>query len=323
MNVRTCDSPLPSMVIMKNFFLISIALIAFLLPLVFAQAAEIRFVATPSVAPLGGEVAVDVMLDTLSKTVTAVSGKIVITGVDGEKVPVARIRDGDSILGAWLTQGATDKPGEVSFSGIIPSGGITARGKILTLYIIPKKIGTLTFLFSGTAYFDTAPGESVPFTRKSFVLSVRESLEQAATSTPPDNTPPEDIRGIIAQNEGMFDGKPFIIVHAKDRESGILVYEVLEGAQFYPPEVLARDARLPWRRIENPALLLYPINTGYIYVRVTDREGNSAVALVRGPNELSPEKSTTSFKTWLILAILIGVAGASLWLWARRRNNHA
>ncbi|MDO8520865.1 MAG: hypothetical protein Q7S52_02005 [bacterium] len=289
------------------------------------HAAEITLIATPSVAALGEEVAIAVVVDTEGKVITALSGKLTVTEEGGSPAPIERVRDGDSIIGAWLLQAKADTLGKVSFSGIIPGGVTTAQGKVLTLYLVPKKTGTIIATFSGEVFFGTSPGEAVTLLPERMELSVHASSEDAAPYVPGDETPPEGVRGIIAQNEGMFDGKPFIIVYAKDTESGILMYELLESREFHPLLGPARggDSVLPWRRIENPAALFYPVNTRYIYVRATDREGNSAVAFVGGPGqllELSPEKTAVPFKTWLILAILIVVAGTScLWLWARRR----
>lgn len=290
----------------------------------FLYAAEIQFVATPPVASVGSEVGITIMLNTEGKAATALSGEVTVTKADGEKVVIERIRDGASIIGAWLSKASTNIPGKTSFKGIIP-GGITTPGeKVLTLFIIPRKAGTLTFTFSGEVFLSAAPGDPIPLPKKSFALLVRELPEEEMPLTLSDSTPPEDIRGTIAQNDQMFDGRPFIIVHAKDSESGILLYELLETSEYQPLFGLAEDTLLPWRRIENPEALLYPANTRYIYVRVTDREGNSAVALVGGPPQLSPEKTATLFNKWLILAILIGVTGPfGLWLWFRRRKNHA
>ncbi|OGZ08019.1 MAG: hypothetical protein A3C93_00510 [Candidatus Lloydbacteria bacterium RIFCSPHIGHO2_02_FULL_54_17] len=281
-------------------------------------AAEVSFIATPPVAAVGQEVGVDIVLDTEGRTATALSGEITITGTDGKPVTVVRIQDGGSVIGAWLKEATTNTPGKVGFSGIIPGGRRVSNEHVLTLYFVPEKTGTLTFVFSGEVFFTTAPGEPVSLPRVSFALLVNETPQEDTPPLPQDETPPSDIRAIIAQNEAMFDGRPFIIVHAKDAESGILMYELLEIGEYRPLAGLENDTLLPWRRIENPEALLYPVNTRYIYVRVTDREGNSAVAFVGAP-ELSPEKTAIWFNKWLILAILIGVAGLlSLWLWVRR-----
>ena len=299
----------------------------FFLPLPLS-AAEIRFVAVPSAAFVGGEVAVDVLLDTEGQTVTALSGEVIVMDDDDKPIMISRIHDGDSIIGVWLKQAETGLPGKVSFSGIVPGGRITARGNALTVFLVPERAGTLTLEFSGEIFFDTAPGEPASFSGKTTALSVDEAPKEVPPLFLGDNTPPEDIRAIIAQNEAMFDGKPFIIVHAKDAESGILMYELLETANNYPISVLVADRTLPWRRIENLDALLYPVNTAYIYLRVTDREGNSAVVLVGEGEELSPEKAGTPFKIWLIFAILIAVAGTfvlryGLRLWLRAYpDNH-
>jgi len=133
-------------------------------------------------------------------------------------------------------------------------------------------------------------------------------------------------KAVIAENDEMFDGKPFIIINAKDSESGILGYELLEAGEEHQIDALVRNTSLPWRIIDNPAPLLTPSGTAdFIYLRVTDREGNAVVAEVSRPTRLSPENTRSLFNKWLIyatLAILITAAGLFLRHWYRRRTHH-
>lgn len=319
MNTHTNNDRLLLMPDLGRFISV-FAIVVMFFPAAWVYASEIRFIATPPIAAAGEEVGIDVVLDTEGKTATALSGEVSIADDKGAPVALTRIRDGGSLIGVWLKEATMGTAGKVSFSGIIPGGRTSTDERVLTLYVVPKEAGMITFSFSGEAFYSNAPGEPIALKRASFGLPVSERSDDVAPIPVSDNTPPTDIRAIIAQNEAMFDGRPFIIVYAKDAESGVLMYELLEIGAFQPLAGLEDDTLLPWRRIENPDALVYPVNTRYIYVRVTDREGNAAVAFVGAPNELSPEKSLILFNKWVILAILIGVAGLlSLWLWIRRK----
>ena len=114
-----------------------------------AQAAEITFSVTPEKAEVGKEVAVQFFLNTKQQSVNALSVEVALSG----GVTLSRIRDGDSIIGAWLKKATTADPTHVSFSGIIPSGIVTAKGKILTLYIIPRESGALKLSVTGSLLY--------------------------------------------------------------------------------------------------------------------------------------------------------------------------
>jgi hypothetical protein len=283
------------------------------------QTAEITFSITPKEAEVGKEVAVQFFLDTKQRSVNALSAEVTIS--DGGTV--SRIRDGDSIIGAWLKKATTEDPTHVSFSGIIPGGVITAQGKILTLYIIPRQPGVFKLSVTGSTFENGALAIAAPL--RLSATSVKAVPVLPTSETPSmvveddgDMTPPQEVTANIYQNEEMFGGNFFVIMHAKDSESGVATFELLETPERHPVDVLRGDRTLAWRVVDNPAPLHGAAGSGFIYLRVTDRDGNAAVIEVGHPIQLSPESTKWLFNKWFISAILIVVAGF-VFLRLRRR----
>ncbi|OGZ05303.1 MAG: hypothetical protein A2942_02185 [Candidatus Lloydbacteria bacterium RIFCSPLOWO2_01_FULL_50_20] len=318
---------------MEKFSFLAVAVVGLLIfpaGLAFAASAQLTATSTGPVI-LGQEVAIELFLDTAGKAVNALSGEVKISfsgdielQASSDDVTISRIHDGDSIVGAWLVKAKSDDTRRVNFSGIIPGGVTTAHGKIMTLYVVPRYSGVLRLTMTGTTFEHTLLGEAEQLSSNeiAFPVGVFTGAETPALA-PEDITPPQDIRAVIYQSEGMFDGQPFIIIHAKDAESGIATYELLETGERYPDETLKNDRGLTWRLIDNLAPLVSSANSGYIYVRVTDREGNASVVEVNRPVQLSPENGQSLFNKWLISFILIVAAGLFLLLWGRKRKRHA
>lgn len=320
---------------MKNIFL-SIAFSAGLLmtPFSMVEAAEMYFIPPVEMGVVDTEIAVDLYLDTSGKTINALSGKVTV--VEQQEIaqsssnntrtsPVLRrIHDGDSIVGAWLTKANTTDPNRITFSGIIP-GGIAGKGKIMTFYLVPKQSGTITLSVTGSVFENKASPAPLLLRLNSIAIPIRERAPNDAMSmlSSGDVTPPIIIRAIIAENNEMFDGKPFIIINAKDSESGIATYELLETGEEHQVDTLTKNTSLPWRLVDNPAPLLAPQETvNFVYLRVTDREGNAAAVEVSRRAQLSPESGEGLFNKWLMYATLIVAALLFLWLWDRRRTHH-
>ena len=309
-----------------------------LVPLSLLYAAEIFLVPSNDVAFTGEEMAVDLYLDTEQKAINAVSGKVTIVGPTFvgttstvDDAMLRRIHDGDSIVGAWLSKADVSDPKQITFSGIVPGGITTEKGKVMTLYFLSRTPGVINLTVTGTVFEDKASGVPLTLRPNSVVVPIREGSSGALSSTPPrlDITPPYGVKAIIAQNDKMFGGKPFVIINAKDKESGIATHDLLEVSRPYDMATLSHDVTLPWRRVENPAALLYPLETTYVYVRVIDREGNATIISASSPGQLSTEKTDGPYNIWLtygiltIPAILLPVAGFFLWFLLRGRKHHA
>lgn len=319
---------------MKHFLLITFCIVStFVLPLTTLAAEMWSVSSSKENAGVGKEIAVELFLDTEGEAVSGLRGSVAISfrtnrgAISSQEVSISRIRDGDSIVGVWVTKANTNDPDNVSFEGIIPvpGGMTTAKGKVLTLYFVVQQEGILDIVVTGIVLSGPLGASSL---LRPNTLSIPVSVlpkEATVLQETKDTTPPESVRAAIYQNEEMFDGKPFIIVNAKDTESGIATYELLETEKQYEVATLIDDSSLPWRLIDNPAPLLSSEATGFIYLRVTDREGNAAVVEVSHPIKLSPENWTNWFNKWLISSILIGAAGLFLWLWFlwRRHRHHA
>lgn len=286
---------------------------------VLTQDPEITFSAIPKQAEVGTEVAVQFFLDTKQQSVNALSVDVVISG----EAALSRVRDGDSIIGAWLTKATLADPTHVSFSGIIPGGVTTARGKILTLYITPRESGPLKLSVTGKTFENGALAVSTPLhpntiSVQAIPASPKVSLPPTVTDAAGDMTPPQEISANIYQNQEMFGGQFFVIMHAKDAESGVATFELLETLERHPVDILRGDRTLPWRTVDNPAPLYEAAGSGFIYLRVTDRDGNASVIEVGHPIQLSPESVKQLFNKWFISAILIVVVGL-VFLRLRRR----
>lgn len=287
-----------------------------------AQAAEITFSVTPKEAEVGKEVAVQFFLDTKHQSVNALSAEVTLSG----GATLSRIHDGDSIIGAWLTKATTADPTHVRFSGIIPGGMVTAKGKILTLYVIPRESGALKLSVTGSTFLNDALAVSTPLRSNSVSVQAVPASPQATPSLSSlvneetgDRTPPQEITANIYQNQEMFGGKLFVIMHAKDGESGVATFELLEIAERHSVKELSSDKSLDWRVVDNPAPLNGAAGSNFIYLRVTDRDGNATVIEVGHPIQLSPESTQRVYNKWFISVILIIVAGF-LFLRLRRRS---
>lgn len=272
-----------------------------------------------SKAAIGEEVVVDILVGSGDDAINAIAGTISLRGASTSGL---RIHDGDSIVHTWVSRAQNRDLRRVTFSGIIPNGVTVEKGKVLTLYITPSDFGVLDVSVLGTVYFERAPGVPFALTKEAVSITIEGVHEKTATSTLEeeirDRTPPSHIRAVFLKNEdpNAFDGKPFIIVvQAKDDESGVHSFELLESDYYFDVEDIVRDIRLDWRPIAD---FMAPLNrateSSYIYVRATDREGNAAVALVGHPAELSPENTQKRFNEGTILAILIVSGGLLLGL---------
>ncbi|MEK7531476.1 MAG: hypothetical protein AAB545_00900 [Patescibacteria group bacterium] len=258
----------------------------------------------------GNLIEVKIFLNTEGKEVNALDGVVSFFG----PVAVKEIYDGKSKVAVWIKKPSEREKGKISFSGIIP-GGTKEEGEVFTLYFTVLKTGKLEMATEGTAYINDGTGGSLLMSETKVTLAVSFEKEKVDEITlPSDTTLPRITEKIIAQNEAMFEGKPFLIVRAKDDESGVSDISFLSLENEGEVENLKDDER--FRVIEIPHPLLDSDMTSFLYVQVRDRAGNAIVAEVSSPEALISKLSPFSFENWFrkwwgfcILIVLLLLAG--------------
>ncbi|MEK7133713.1 MAG: hypothetical protein AAB804_01420 [Patescibacteria group bacterium] len=262
---------------------------------------------------VGQLAAFTLFLDTQGKAINALDGAVLY---DEKKFEFKGVVDGGSIISAWLRKLGTEGPGQLLFSGIIPDGYEGGRGKLFTLYFIARDVGDGAIVMRSDAYLNDGDGTRIVTDSLSSSVTIVQGRVAGALSEVPtaDIEAPHSIKAVVAQNKAMFGGRPFIILDAKDSQSGILRYELLQSETELSFEALETRS-FAWRTISNPEALSSPIGK-YLYVRAIDKVGNATVAVVSREGQLSPEKSAEPFSAVGSFGILMAVA-AMLFLFYR------
>ena len=253
---------------------------------VFVFAAELFFESNnQSLAP-SEEFLVSVFLNTVEESVNAIEGKILFP-ID--LLEMKEIRDGNSIVNFWI-QKPIEKQGEITFSGITPSGFSGQREFLFSVVFSTKKSG------NGSINFDEIKvllndGKGTPtkigIFNFQFSISKQASTSQTPISEIEDIEIPEDFRPIIASDPSIFNGKYFLVFATQDKSSSIDHYEVREG-------------KWGWFIIaESPYLLKYQSLNKKIFVKAIDKAGNERLVM------LEPRNHTPWYQQYLLFGIIL------------------
>lgn len=284
---------------MKIIKLIYIFCILFIANSVYASELAIDIT---SVREGSGVYIANINLNIGTSTINAIEGSI---NFDSKKLNVEKIITGKSIIKAWILQPEVNSD-NIAFSGIVPGGYTGTEGNIFQVIFSANTkseavvSGNLkTFLNDG---FATGGLES-KFEQKFNTVAIidKSVLNEIVTDT----APPKILQSVISQNDAMFDGVPFIVVSAKDEESGIAKLEIAIADQKIPESDINLESKLEWVEIQSPAVLPENFDKKYVYTRVIDREGNYVAQLVSLPRQLSPENFINRLKDWWGFGILI------------------
>lgn len=274
-------------------------------------------VATPKLG--SGVYTIEVRVNTGDEEINAIEGQFIY---DQNTLNLEKIITGQSVVGAWLKE-PQDSKGKIKFSGIITSGYKGSNGEILSLYLSAKRAGETTVSFSGKVYLNDGEGtaEEINLNSEKFNTVILKEPELLSVLSK-DITPPKIIQSEISQNEAMFNGQPFIIVFAKDEESGVAIYELALTETNFSPEEVLKNSEIYWQTFNSPALLSEGFADKYVYVRVKNKEDNTTAQLISTPRQLSPQSPISLLRKWWGLGIIILIIFGLIWGLRRFLSRH-
>lgn len=290
-----------------------IILIALILLPLQINAAEIHIDVTTK-EPKSGIYIADVKLETLEKSLNALDGELIF---DSDKLLVERIYTGKSVVKSWILS-PVSKNGKIVFSGIIPGGFSGEGGNLFTIIFSSLDEGEVALGTNYQFFLNDGKGTSLQKSSStSRFLAVSLKNKDDLNNLTFDDKPPRILQSVIAQNDAMFDGKPFIVVTAKDEESGLSRFEIALADKKISDDLLNTSDVLSWQEISVPSVLPDSFEKKYLYARVIDVEGNLVAQLVSAPKELSPESLVKRLKDSYGLVILVIIIFGAL-LFVRR-----
>jgi hypothetical protein len=266
---------------------------------------------------LGAPTKVSIYLSTQGENLNAFDGIILY---DKNAWTFAELSHENSVVGVWLTE-PVDKKGSIVFSGLVPGGINAERALLTTLYFIAKKEGATSFTISGNSYLGDGEGTKIVLKDYEEKVIVKKESSGVSIALPADAEGPTDITLEVLQNEGMFGGNPFIVVHAKD-DSGILAIERLVSNEALDSNTL-QFGNLSWEKIDNPSPLLLLELSQYIYIRITDGKGNSSFRQVSYVPTAEDASGNILFNILPYLGILLMITLAALIVWRVKKRNVA
>jgi hypothetical protein len=180
--------------------------------------------------------------------------------------------------------------GVVRFSGITPGGYAGERGVLFTAVFRGGAEGVGRFSFDAVrSFLNDGAGTEARVTYMAFNAAV--SNDAAASSdAAADAVPPEPFTLTVSRSSDAFDGQPFLVFQAQDKDSGIARYEACIG-------IFASC-----RSAESPLLL--ERTDVLITVKAFDHDGNERTA------RLFTYEAKMRYALYAFAGILILIAGA-------------
>ncbi len=294
-----------------------IILIYFLIPFTVFAGSPIFKIDTPQKA--SGVYKIEILINTENEEYNAIEGDFFY---DKDLIDVTNIITADSIVAAWLINPKAVS-GNVKFSGVIPNGYKGSSGNIFSIYATAKNEGKVKIAFQGKAYLNDGLGtiKNISLLEDEFSV-VKFDKPEVLSELTEDAISPIILQSAISQNEMMYEGAPFLIVHAKDGESGVANYEFALSDNELKEEEIPVSIDLVWQKFSSPTVLPEFFEEKFVYIRVTDQSGNVTTQLVSPPRQLSPESWGVWLKEWWGLGIIVILVLGLIWL-ALRRHLHA
>lgn len=257
-----------------------------------ARAGETFFSATSQEIPIGESFEADFFLNTEDENINAMEGKVVFP-VD--LLELQEIRDGNSIMSLWVERPASKRPGEISFSGIIPGGYQGSKGFIFSMVFKAKKEGQgiIDIQESRVLRNDGLGTEtSLAIANFPFIVSKMVLVSPPPVAPIVDNDPPELFTPYISRDPNIFDNKYFLVFATQDKGSGIDHYEISEFRswksefngmlkkvfKFIPNSKF----QIPdsYKNTQSPYVLNDQDLKSFIYVKAVDKVGNERIVTV-------------------------------------------
>lgn len=250
---------------MKKIHLTLIGLL-FLLPLR-SEAAKLFFDA-PKSASTGEETRVDVMIDTGTDKINAVSGTVTF---DPTSFSVSKIIDGGSAVTLWIDQPKIAGNGSsISFSGLTP-GGFQGDVPVFSFVLKPVHSGTASLgMQNALALKNDGQGTQAKTTIEPKSIQILADISASAV-TIIDVDPPEDFAVDLLSSPDVFEGRPALSFTAVDKGTGIDRYE-------YAATWFGRPNAGSWVPAESPFLVPETDSLKLLFIRAVDRNGNEKTA---------------------------------------------
>lgn len=206
---------------------------------------------------------VTVMLDTQSQSINAIEGNIIVDS----RFTIKDINDADSNVTFWIERPIQDKH-TVSFSGIIPGGFVSNKGRVFSLLVRPNEIGNATISARDIKILQNdGKGSRVESTVVAANIQITEGQARSTTEIV-DTELPESFTPLVSTDPALFDGKNFVVFSTQDKLSGIKEYQVKEG--FWGTYTLAQSPyELQYQRLDRT-----------IYIKAVDKQGNERIETV-------------------------------------------
>lgn len=189
--------------------------------------------------------------------------------------------DGNSVINMWVERPHITDAHQLVFSGIIPGGFAGYHGRLLTLNVRAKQLGSATFIVnpSSRVYensIDATPREIIS---QPLSLRVVEGKDNLVNSIP-DTTPPELFVPVLVTIPDGSTGSWAVSFETQDKVSGVASYQVAESPRRIDTTNLGRISGLSWHDATSPYILSDQQLSSYVYVKAVDYRGNERVALV-------------------------------------------
>jgi len=227
-----------------------------------------------NILSIGEQFYVDVMLDTEGKIINGFDGSI---NFPSSNISFLRAEEGSSMISFWVEK-PTLKEDTITFSGIMPNGfsGVIdpfnsktkLPGLMIRLVFEAKKEGsiylsslkTYTTLNDGLGTIDNILDHNIP-------LTIQNNYSSFVYKTPGDVSP--ELSAYITRDPNLFDDKYTLIFDAKDHQTGI-------------KEVLIKEGKRNWKKIESPYLLEDQSRHSIITLQATNYSDSSIVMNIEG-----------------------------------------
>lgn len=275
----------------------------------FASAAVLELEAASQKVGVNGKLEIAVVFNPEKDIINTLDAKIELPS---DVLEFISISDGgvSSLLWVQKPKVVQNKTGwTVEFSVVAP-GGI--RGYLFSIIAKPKTAGEFTE-GRGTGFALLNDGQG---TRKD--LAVLPVFWQATSQAPglapetseaDDRIPPETFTPQLARDESLFGGKWFVVFYTQDQGLGVAGFEVLETSNPENPE-----KQTDWEKAQSPYMLKDQSLKKKVFVKASDRAGNSTIAEVK--TEFSETKRISLNLIIYGIIILIFLLGG--WYWISR-----
>ncbi len=284
--------------------------------------AELYFGTNETEIAVGSTFEVGVFVDTEGERVNAFEGSLTFPS---DAFSLEDVRDADSIVNLWLDRPQLSNVNcqmsnvscSIPFSGLVPGGYIGSEGALFSVVVKTKSPENLTAVMDVMhAKVFLHDGEGTETKTSVAPLSIKIWSQGTAQnfSAPEDHDPPEGFTPTVTHDPSIFDNQFFVTFLTQDKNSGMQGYDVFESTRHFSDAQLARK-HLAWKSAQSPYQLLDQSLRSYVYVRATDRAGNTRIAVVN-PGQQIPWYE--NFERWskivlIIVVLIFGSCATFVW----------